>query len=125
MLRPYITLIHADPRSMLILRIFIGLVLAYVGLVILAWRFQERLAFPAPRALLPDPQRVGVANGERVQLVSSDGTNLVGGYLEALAREGAGGRGPSLPRRPAASPGLLWSYGSGGAIDPIWRTAWG
>ena len=105
---------------MLILRIFIGLVLAYVGLVILAWRFQERLAFPAPRALLPDPQRVGVANGERVQLVSSDGTNLVGWYLEALAREGAGGRGPSLPRPPAPSPGLLWFYGNGETIAAIW-----
>src|SRR5204862_488498 len=37
---------------MLILRIFVGLVLAYVVLVILAWRFQERLAFPAPLAPL-------------------------------------------------------------------------
>src|SRR5437660_1099771 len=75
---------------MLALRIALGLALAYVVLVILAWRFQERLAFPAPRAPLPDPQRVGVANGERIQLVSSDGTSLVGWYLEALAREAAG-----------------------------------
>src|SRR5881227_2953915 len=103
MLRPYIRLIHADPRSMLIFRIFIGLVLAYVGLVILAWRFQERLAFPAPRALLPDPQRVGVANGERVQLVSSDGTNLVGWYLKP---EVGGGRG-RLFRTEATFPNLL------------------
>src|SRR5437763_8897777 len=99
MLRPYITLIHADPRSMLILRIFIGLVLAYVGLVILAWRFQERLAFPAPRAALPDPQRVGVANGERVQLVSSDGTDLVVWYLEAEGGGGRGGDGVAVLRR--------------------------
>jgi len=105
---------------MLILRIFLGLVLAYVALVLLAWRFQERLAFPAPRAPLPDPQRVGVANGERVQLVSTDGTNLVGWYLEALAREAAGGRGPSLPRPPAASRGLLWFYGNGETTAAIW-----
>src|SRR5437763_16341217 len=99
MLRPYITLIHADPRSMLILRIFIGLVLACVGLVILAWRFQERLAFPAPRALLPDPQRGGVANGERVQLVSGDGANLVRWDRQARARQGGWDRG-SRPARP-------------------------
>src|SRR5205823_14985231 len=97
MLRPYIRLIHADPRSMLILRIFIGLVLAYVGLVILAWRFQERLAFPAPRAPLSDPQRVGVANGERVQLVSSDETNLVGCYLKPEVRGGRGMLGEAVP----------------------------
>src|SRR5437763_14577020 len=97
MLRPYIRLIHADPRSMLILRIFIGLVLAYVGLVILAWRFQERLAFPAPRAPLPDPQRVGVAHGERVQLVSSDGTNLVGWYRRPEVGGGRGRLGEAVP----------------------------
>src|SRR6266513_6002903 len=126
MLRPYITLIHADPRSMLILRIFIGLVLAYVGLVILAWRFQERLAFPAPRALLPDPQRVGVANGERVQLVSSDGTNLVGWYLKPEVGGGRGRLGEAVPHRsnlpqpPPTSPGLLWFYGNGETIAAIW-----
>src|SRR6266576_6052458 len=129
MLRPYITLIHADPRSMLILRIFIGLVLAYVGLVILAWRFQERLAFPAPRALLPDPQRVGVANGERVQLVSSDGTNLVGWYLKPEVGGGRGRLGEAVPHRSnlpqppptsPTSPGLLWFYGNGETIAAIW-----
>ena len=132
MLRPYIRLIHADPRSMLILRIFIGLVLAYVGLVILAWRFQERLAFPAPRALLPDPQRVGVANGERVQLVSSDGTNLVGWYLKPEVGGGRGRLGEAVPHRSnlpqppptsptsPTSPGLLWFYGNGETIAAIW-----
>src|SRR5256885_2494657 len=98
---------------MLALRITLGLALAYVVLVILAWRFQERLAFPAPRAPLPDPQRVGVANGERVQLVSTDGTNLVGWYLEALARGAAGGGGPRPPRPPAAPPRLLLFFRNG------------
>src|SRR5438477_3077516 len=116
MLRPYITLIHADPRSMLILRIFIGLVLAYVGLVILAWRFQERLAFPAPRAPLPDPQRVGVANGETVELVSDDGTKLVGWYLRAVDST-------ALHRPSPPSPALLWFYGNGETIAAIWPIA--
>src|SRR5437879_9204405 len=66
---------------MLVLRILIGVGLAYLVLLLLAWLFQDRLAFPAPRAKLPDPKRVGVENGERVELVSGDGTKLVGWYL--------------------------------------------
>jgi uncharacterized protein len=105
---------------MLFLRIALGLALAYVALVLLAWRFQDRLAFPAPRAPVPDPKRVGVANGERVELVSSDGTHLVGWYLEAMAREGAEGRGTAPPRSPAPSRALLWFYGNGENIAAIW-----
>src|SRR5204863_3094458 len=97
---------------MLILCIFVGLVLAYVALVILAWRFQERLAFPAPRAPLPDPQRVGVANGEKIELVSGDGTRLVGWYLTSTILHQ-----PPQPPRPAA--GLLWLYGNGETIAAL------
>src|SRR5216110_3235980 len=98
---------------MLILRIFVGLVLAYVALVILAWRFQERLAFPAPRAPLPDPQRVGVANGEKVEVTMEDGTRLVGWYLASTILHQ-----PPQPSQPAA--GLLWFYGNGETIAAIW-----
>ena len=63
---------------MLALRIIVGLALAYAFLLLVAWLFQDRLAFPAPRAKVPDPKRVGVENGERVELVSGDGTKLVG-----------------------------------------------
>src|SRR2546430_1956143 len=98
---------------MLALRIALGLALAYVVLVILAWRFQERLAFPAPRAPVPDPQRVGVANGEQVELVSGDGTKLVGWYLRAV-------ESTALHRPPPSSPALLWFYGNGETIAAIW-----
>src|SRR2546421_7730066 len=98
---------------MLALRIALGLALAYVVLVILAWRFQERLAFPAPRAPLPDPQRVGVANGEQVELVSGDGTKLVGWYLRAV-------ESTALHRPPPSSPALLWFYGNGETVAAIW-----
>ena len=101
---------------MLILRIFIGLVLAYVGLVILAWRFQERLAFPAPRAPLPDPKRAGVANGEEVEVTTADGTKLVGWYLASTILHQPSK--PSQPSQPAA--GLLWFYGNGETIAAIW-----
>src|SRR5690349_5634693 len=107
MLCPYINV------SMFILRIVVGLALAYVALVILAWRFQERLAFPAPRAPLPDPQRVGVANGEKVELVSSDGTSLVGWFLRADTST-------ALHRPPSPTPALLWFYGNGETIAAIW-----
>jgi uncharacterized protein len=114
---------------MLVLRVLLGLALAYMALVFLAWRFQERLAFPAPRASVPDPARVGVANGERVELVSGDGTKLVGWYLKPKVVDDGGGRWRSveegatstnLHRPPPSSPGLLWFYGNGETIAAIW-----
>src|SRR3989441_8399126 len=123
---------------MLVLRILIGLGLAYLVLLLLAWQFQDRLAFPAPRAKLPDPKRVGVENGERVELVSADGTKLVGWYLAPKKLEVGGGRGRlgevgavrnNLPQPPLASPtsptsptsaGLLWFYGNGETVAAIW-----
>jgi len=120
---------------MLALRILVGLGLAYVALVLLAWHLQERLAFPAPRATVPDPLRLGVANGERVELVSNDGTKLVGWYLAPVAAEVGevgGGRGrlgkvdavgsdlPQPPKPPPTSPALLWFYGNGENVAAIW-----
>jgi len=97
---------------MLALRIIVGLGLAYTVLLLLAWQFQDRLAFPAPRAGLPDPKRVGVENGERVELVSGDGTKLVGWYLTPRVAEAP----PAAP----TFPGLLWFYGNGENIAAIW-----
>src|SRR2546422_5262226 len=95
---------------MLALRIIVGLGLAYPLLLLLAWLFQDRLAFPAPRASLPDPKRVGVENGERVELVSGDGTKLLGWYLA-----------PGGALRPSAPfPALLWFYGNGETVAAIW-----
>src|SRR5205823_4920185 len=90
---------------MLALRIIVGLGLAYTLLLLVAWLFQDRLAFPAPRAKLPDPKRLGVENGERVELVSGDGTKLVGWYL--------------TPKSPTSA-GLLWFYGNGETVAAIW-----
>src|SRR5256885_5422820 len=98
---------------MLALRIIVGLGLAYVLLLLLASLFQDRLAFPAPRASLPDPKRVGVENGEKVELVSGDGTKLVGWYLAPINL-------PQPPPTSPASPGLLWFYGNGETVAAIW-----
>src|SRR2546427_13117379 len=89
-------------RCMLALRIIVGLGLAYTLLLLLAWRFQDRLAFPAPRASLPHPERVGVENREGVELVSGDGAELGGGYP-------APGRAVR-PARPFPAP--LWVFGN-------------
>src|SRR2546428_7452971 len=117
---------------MLAHRIIVGLGLAYTLLLLVAWLFQDRLAFPAPRAKLPDPKRVGVERGERVELVSGDGTKLVGWYLAPNTPEVGGGRGrlgevgavrnhlPKPPPTSPASPGLLWFYGNGETVAAIW-----
>src|SRR5690242_5840029 len=115
------------PCGMLLPRIAVGLVLAYVALLVLAWLFQQRLAFPAPRAAVPDPTSVGVANGETIALVMRDGTRLAGWYLKPV--EVGGGRWRTVeagdtsttlhqPRQPA--PALLWFYGNGENIATIW-----
>src|SRR5256712_6112577 len=83
---------------MFLVRILLGLLLAYAVLVLLAWVFQERIAFPAPRGPVPDPRQVGAANGERIELVMRDGTKLAGWYLAP--------RSPTIGRPPW--PALLW-----------------
>ena len=98
---------------MLVVRVGVGLALAYLVLLLLAWLFQDRLAFPAPRGPAPDPQRLGIPSGERIQLSLKDGTRLAGWYLGATA--------PPARHRPAApSPALLWFYGNGENIATIW-----
>src|SRR3989475_5652462 len=97
---------------MLALRIIVGLGLAYTLLLLVAWLFQDRLAFPAPRAKLPDPNRVGVETGERVELVWADGTKRVGWYLAPKKLK--------PPRTSPTSRGLLWFYGNGETVAAIW-----
>src|SRR5436309_1499092 len=94
---------------MLLVRISLGLLLGYAVLVLLAWMFQERIAFPAPRASVPDPRQVGAANGERIELALRDGTKLAGWYLRPRSSPG------SRPPWPA----LLWFYGNGENIASI------
>src|SRR5690242_13177862 len=95
---------------MFALRLAMGLGLGYVALVLLAWRFQDRMAFPAPRAAVPDPGALHVANAERVELTARDGTRLLGWFFRPVDPGNAST--PPL-HRPPTVPGLLWFYGNG------------
>ena|SRR5689334_22102941 len=98
---------------MLMLKLAVTVAVAYAVLVVLAWAFQERLAFPARRARVPDPRAAGLDRGERIELVLEGGTRLAGWFVPPAAPP-AGGRGP----------GLVWFYGNGetiAAIAPILR----
>ena len=86
--------------------LLLGLVAAYAASVLLLWGLQERIAFPAPRAPLPDPHQV-LGTGGRIELVMKDGTRLAGWYLPA-----------ETPSPPSAA--LLWFYGNGETIAAIW-----
>lgn len=88
-----------------------GIPLLYLVVVALLWAFQERITFPAPRAALPDPQRV-LGYGERIALAMRDGSRLVGWYLPPQTAEDGDGRRKSA--------GLLWFYGNGETIGAIW-----
>ena len=95
---------------MLFARLLIGVLAAYGVLMVLAWLFQERLAFPAPHASLPDPVRAGLPDVEPVRFVMQDGTPLAGWYVPA-AHSGGGGE---------TTAALLWFYGNGENIGAIW-----
>lgn len=83
------------------MRVLALLAMAYSVLVVLAWVFQERLAFPGPSARFPDPARAGVPDAERVSTVAGDGVRLEGWYL------------PPDPRpEDGRAPGLLWFTGN-------------
>ncbi|MGH7673016.1 MAG: alpha/beta hydrolase [Gemmatimonadales bacterium] len=89
--------------------LFLGLLAAYATIVLVLWAFQDRIAFPAPRAPLPDPSRL-LGYGEQIELIMQDGTRLAGWFLPPEGGEG----------RRRASAALLWFYGNGETIAAIW-----
>ncbi|MBI4501870.1 MAG: alpha/beta hydrolase [Gemmatimonadetes bacterium] len=85
-----------------LLRIAGVLLAVYVALCALAWRYQDRLAFPAPRTRLPDPFEFRIPNAERISVTTSDGVVLRGWYLAPTP----------LPREGQRAAGLIWFYGN-------------
>ena len=92
-----------------------GLPALYLVIVAFLWAFQERITFPAPRAVLPDPLAT-LGYGEKIELRMHDGTRLVGWYLTP---EDAGRR-RTTAKGGATSAALLWFYGNGENIGTIW-----
>ena len=74
----------------------------------MAWRFQDRIAFPAPRTAIPDPPPQGLQDAEHITLTMKDGTNLHGWFV------------PPFPHPSPPFPALLWFYGNGETIGAIW-----
>ncbi len=84
-----------------ILRILAGLAIAYLVVLVLAWRFQNRLALPGSRARLIAPAQAGMPDGEIVNVITTDSVRLRGWYLPASPAP-AGGRAAAL----------IWFYGN-------------
>jgi uncharacterized protein len=96
---------------MLLIRLALGALAGYVVIAGVLWMAQDRIAFPAPRAPLPDPAKAGLTGAQAVTLKMADGTRLAGWFLPAAP-------GPIVPER-ATSPGLLWFYGNGENIATL------
>ena len=103
----------------MLLRILIGLIIAYTVLVILAWLFQDRMAFPAPSGALPDDIELQRLGAQRIELVMKNGTRLAGVYLPPRNHPTPVGLadGRTVGRK---AHGLLWFYGNGENIGAIW-----
>jgi fermentation-respiration switch protein FrsA (DUF1100 family) len=85
------------------LRILLIVAAVYLVIATLAWKYQDRLAFPAPKyATLPAPAAARMADGVLVRVMTADSVELVGWYL------------PPSPAPPEGrrAPGLIWFYGN-------------
>ena len=103
----------------MLLRILLGVIIAYAVLVLLAWLFQERMAFPAPSGALPDVMEMKRLGAERIELVMRNGTRIAGVYLPP--RHPPNPVGPSDNRTVGQKhAGLLWFYGNGENVGAIW-----
>ena len=83
-------------------RLVVGTALLYAIVLVLAWRFQQRLAFPGPSGALPAPAEFGMADGRIVSIETADGVRISGWYLPPTPPAARGGR----------SPALIWFHGN-------------
>lgn len=90
-----------------LVKLLVGGALGYAIVLLLAWRFQDRLAFPAPRAPLPDPADRGLPAGRRITVTTVDGVHLRGWYL------------PPARRADASAAALLWFGGNAETIADL------
>jgi len=96
------------------LRILAVVLVLYAIAMLVAWRFQDRIAFPGPNSRLPSPAELGMRDGAKVTVVTSDSVELKGWYLPPNPP----------PSGDSLAPGLIWFYGNMetiGDIAPILR----
>ena len=86
----------------LAVRALVLLILAYAAVIVLAWRFQDRLAFPGRGGRLPTPAEFGITDGQAVSVETSDHVTLRGWYLPPSPPPPGGG----------SAPGLIWFHGN-------------
>ncbi len=86
-----------------------GAVAVYLLLAILAWRFQDRLAFPAVPASLPSPAALGIPQGYRIAVTAPDGVELRWWYLAPWP----------APVEGELAPALIWFPGNMETIEGI------
>ncbi len=87
----------------------VTLVLVYVVLVVLAWKLQDRLAFPAPRSALPLPETLGIPDGKTVSVTTGDSVVLRGWYLPPNP----------APDAEEKAPAIIWFYGNMETVEGI------
>jgi fermentation-respiration switch protein FrsA (DUF1100 family) len=83
--------------------------LAYVLLAVLAWKLQDRLAFPAPRSPLPLPSTLGITDGKTVSVKTADNVELRGWFLPPNP----------APDSSEQAPALIWFYGNMETVEGI------
>ncbi len=84
------------------LRVLAILVVGYAIVMFLAWRFQHRIAFPAPGGPLPPPSAFGMPDGRIVTVLTTDSVALRGWYLPPAPAPGPG----------AEAPAVIWFHGN-------------
>jgi hypothetical protein len=99
------------PRTITLVKLTVRLLvlaaLIYATVLVLAWRFQQRLAFPAPSGALPEPSQFGLVDGAVVTVTTADGVELRGWYLPPAAPVSGG------------APGLIWFHGNMETVGSI------
>ena len=91
------------------LRILAGFLVLYAIAMLVAWRFQDRFAFPGSGGPLPSPADFDMPDGQIVTVVTSDSVTLRGWYLPP----------DTAPQNNRAAPGLIWFYGNMETIGDI------
>jgi pimeloyl-ACP methyl ester carboxylesterase len=85
------------------------LCLVYVAISVVAWKLQDRLAFPAPRSPLPLPVTLGIPDGVIVTVTTADDVTLRGWYLPPNP----------APEPPETAPAIIWCYGNMETVEGI------